>query len=144
MLTPEGESGRSQKRSQSHKLFTKDDPGLKQIFSDCSQWTNMSLALNWLFLDRKEVKKSVGWDALHQKVESLTHSVSNSFYVPPNDWSRALFQIYLYNSCPLHRWFLTLYSKNNDLFWQFLIRAGYVLILVGIELAFWTIGMGWL
>jgi hypothetical protein len=44
----------------------------------------------------------------------------------------------------LHRWFLTLYSKNNDLFWQFLIRAGYVLILVGIELAFWTIGMGWL
>jgi hypothetical protein len=37
MLTPEGESGRSQKRSQSHKLFTKDDPGLKQIFSDCSQ-----------------------------------------------------------------------------------------------------------
>ena len=34
ILMPDGVSGKSQKKSQFHKLLTNDDPGLKEIFSE--------------------------------------------------------------------------------------------------------------
>jgi hypothetical protein len=60
MLPPDGVSGKSQKKSQFHKLLIYNDPGWKEILSDCRRCRIISFALNWLFLARKVIKNSVG------------------------------------------------------------------------------------
>jgi len=49
ILIPEGVSGKSQKKSQFHRMLMKKELGLKATFSASSLCKIISLALNWLF-----------------------------------------------------------------------------------------------